>query len=171
MDGTWLYETIYSVSHYAPLVIIVAAILDIFFMSGLILYGVAMLSTVGMMHMSGMISTGELIASAFVGTTVGNTANYWVGRLFGETAYIQRKLQTPKIEKAQSFLRTRGLLVFMIIGRFITFTRPLYAVVLGSMQIRFHRFIIREIPLALFWVTFWLLILLEGEYIYSLLTS
>lgn len=163
MDGGWLYNTVYEISHYAPLVILIAATLDIFFMTGYILYGAAMLSTVLMMHMTGMITTEALIASAFLGTVTGNIANYWAGRLFGETVYLQKKLQSPRLQKTQSFLRSRGLLIYMIVGRFITFTRPIYAVVLGSMQIRFDCFLIREIPLALFWVTFWLLLILEGE--------
>lgn len=165
MEGLPLYDTIYQLSHYAPLVILIAALLDIFFMTGLILYGAAMMSTVLMLHMSGMISTQELIVSAFIGTTIGNILNYWTGRLFGETAFIQNRLDTPRLRKTKHFLQSRGLIVFMTTGRFITFTRPLYALLLGSLQIKFSRFLAVELPLALFWVTFWLLVILEGEYL------
>ena len=98
MDPTGLYDSIYAVSHYAPLVIVVAACLDIFFMTGLLLYGIAMMSTVGMMHMSGMISTEELLLSAFAGTVIGNVTNYWYGRLFGETAFIKKRLESKRLQ-------------------------------------------------------------------------
>jgi len=166
MEATWLYESIYNVSHYAPLVICVAALLDIFFVTGLLLYGIAMLSTVGMMHMSGMITTPELLVSAWVGTITGNVINYWTGRLFGKTIFVQKRLNDQRLHRVQEFLHTRGLVLFMILGRFITVTRPLYALLIGSVKIRFRRFIAVEIPLALFWVTFWLLILHQGEAVY-----
>lgn len=163
MDGATLYELAQQFSHYSPLVILVAAALDVFFLTGLLLYGAAMMSTVLMMHMSGMIGTEALIASAFAGTTIGNVVNYWIGRLFSETSFIEQRLARPRYQAAREQLRTRGLTVFMIIGRFITFTRPLYALLLGSARISFRRFIVREVPLALFWVSFWLLLILQGE--------
>lgn len=167
MDGSGLYEAIYQFSHYAPFVILVAAALDIFFLTGLLLYGAAMMSTVLMMHMTGMISTEALIVAAFLGTVSGNVLNFWIGRLFSETAFIEKRLAQPRYQKAREQLRTRGLTLFMVIGRFITFTRPLYALMLGSARISFKRFMVREIPLAFFWVTFWLIIILEGERLFA----
>lgn len=163
MDGSGLYEAVYQFSHYAPLVILIAAALDIFFMTGLFLYGAAMMSTVLMMHMTGMIETEALIVSAFLGTVGGNLVNFWIGRWFSETEFIKTRLTRPRYQRAREHLRTRGLTLFMFIGRFVTFTRPLYALLLGSARISFKRFLWRELPLAFCWVTFWLLIVLQGE--------
>lgn len=171
MDGSALYEAIYQFSHYSPLVILVAAALDIFFLTGLLLYGVAMMSTVLMMHMTGMIGTEALIASAFLGTLSGNLVNYWVGRWFSETEFMRTRLARPRYQRAREQLRTQGLTWFMIIGRFITFTRPLYALLLGSARVSFKRFLWREVPLAFCWVTFWLLIILQGEEWFARFTS
>ena len=167
MDASGLYDTLYNLSHYAQLVIAIAAFLDIFFATGLILYGFAMLSTVGMLHMTGMITTTELVISATIGTVTGNVCNYWIGRLFGTSSFIKKRLQSPTMQKLQISLRSRGLLPFMIISRSITFTRPLYALFLGSLNISFRRFIVREIPLAFLWVSFWIVIILQGEELYS----
>lgn len=170
MEANWLYDTLYNLSHYAPIVILIAAALDIFFVTGLFLYGFAMLSTVGMLHATGMISTQALIVSAFIGTVSGNICNYWAGRLFNNTRFIQSKLESKQAKRAQSFLNSRSLFLYMIVGRFITFTRPLYALLLGSLQVSFRTFLSREIPLALFWVTFWIVIILQGERLYELIT-
>ena len=171
MEGNSIYEAIYQMSHFAPLVIIVASILDIFLVTGFILYGAAMITTVAAMHMSGMITTEALIMSASIGTVTGNILNYWLGRLFGETEYVKKKLEHPKMIKAKVFLKSRGLLLYMTASRFIAVIRPMYAVLLGSMNISFRRFIAYEIPLAVFWVIFWLVIIVEGEQLYSRLMS
>lgn len=161
-----MYDFIYGLSHYAPLVIFVAATLDIFFISGYILYGGATLGAIGMMHMSGMISIPEILIAALLGTLTGNQLNYWAGRLFRHSAFIERRLKTPRGEKAERFLRTRGLLPFMVIGRFVTFFRPIHGVILGSFNIRIARVLIYDAVLSFLWVSFWLTIILYGEKIY-----
>tara|TARA_B100000508_G_scaffold95333_1_gene74521 strand:+ start:7084 stop:7581 length:498 start_codon:yes stop_codon:yes gene_type:complete len=156
-------EFIYQFTPYAPAAILLASALDIFFVTGYLLYGFAMLGSVLMMYTTGMISVEAILMSAFLGTTLGNTANYWTGRLFRETAYVNKKLNHPRMQKARHSLQHRGIIFYMTIGRFITFTRPLYALLLGSLGIKFRRFLAYEIPLALFWVSFWLFIILQGE--------
>lgn len=156
-------ELIYQLSPYAPAAILIAAALDIFFITGYVLYGFAMLSSVLMMHTTGMISAETILMSAFTGTVLGNSTNYWVGRLFGETEFVKKRLEHPRMQKARHFLQHRGLVIYMFIGRFVTFTRPFYAVLLGSMRIKFRRFLMYEIPLAFFWVAFWLFIILQSE--------
>ena len=161
-----MLELIYQLSPYAPVAIFVASVLDIFFASGLFLYGAAMMSSVAMMHVTGMISIEMIILSAYSGTLTGNFLNYSVGRWFGETKLVTRKLQHPKVETVLRFLRTRGLFLFIFGCRFFAVTRPLYALVLGSLKIKFYRFFLYEMTVALTWIVFWLFILLQGEKIY-----
>jgi len=162
-----IYNFIYPIAPYAPLVVLVATFLDIFFITGLILYGAAMLSMVLILHSSGMIGTELLIVSAFTGTILGNTCNYCVGYWFSETRFVQAQLQKPRMSLLREKLTKRGLLVFIFIGRFVTFTRPLYALFLGSIKIPFSKFILKELGIALFWVVFWILLILQGESLYS----
>ena len=158
-----MYEVIYELSHYAPLVIFIASVLDIFFLTGLILYGGATLGAVGMMHMTGMITVPQIIISALAGTLFGNQINYWTGRFFHNTAFIQKRLATARAQKAEGFLRTRGLLPFMLIGRFVTFFRPLHGLILGTFNIKLRRFLFYDFILSFIWIVFWLSILLYGE--------
>lgn len=166
MLGDFLYAYIYTIAPYAPLLIIVASALDIFFITGFLLYGVAMMGTVLMLHVNDMISVQSLIITAIVGTLLGNVANYWVGYWFGEAAFIQKKLSHPRIQKLRNKMLKRGLWLFIIVTRFITFTRPFYALLLGSLKIPFAKFIVREIVIASVWVIFWLIIILQSETLY-----
>lgn len=163
MDLTSLYDWLFHLSPFTPLIVCAATVLDIFFLTGFIFYGAAMMSAILMLLMTNMISVEALLISAFIGSTLGNVVNYWVGRSFGTTEFVTKRLQNQKIQRFEQFLERRGLLVFMIVGRFITFTRPLYALLLGSLGVSFRRFLVRELPLTLVWVSFWLWVILQGE--------
>ena len=71
--------------------------------------------------------------------------------------------------KIKNFTVKKHLFIVMFVGRFITFTRPLYGVVLGTLQTKPSRFFMYEIPIVFFWVVVWLLILIQGERIFRLL--
>lgn len=159
-------DLIYSLIPYAPLTVFFASFLDIFFLTGLILYGGAMLGMVLMMLSTGMISVEVLILSAYAGTITGNITNYWIGRLWGETEFIKNKMSNPKIHKIQQRMRSNNLTFFIFITRFITFTRPLYALALGTFEIKFRKFILNELVIALVWIVFWLTTILQGQNIF-----
>lgn len=163
MGDDFLINAVYQLSHNAPVVLFVAAMLDVFLFTGYILYGAAMLSTVVFMHSTGMISTETLLLVAYIGTVSGSIINYLIGRFLGTTNLVQQKLHHPRLVQSRQYLTKRGLLVFMCVGRFITFTRPVYAVLIGSLGISFSRFLIYELSIAFVWVSFWLLIIIKSE--------
>ncbi len=140
-----------------------ASVLDVFFLSGYILYGIATLSAVAMMHMSGMISVPEIIIAAVAGTVFGNQINYWIGRLFSTTKMIEQRIDSPRAKKAKIFLETKGLLIYMIVGRFVTFFRPIHGLILGTLNISPYRVLIYDIALSILWVSLWLWVLLSSE--------
>jgi len=140
-----------------------ASVLDIFFLSGYILYGVATLGAVAMMHMSGMITVPEIIIAAVIGTVFGNQINYWLGHFFSTTTVIKKRINSPRAQKAKIFLENKGLLVFMVVGRFVTFFRPIHGLILGALNINPYRVIFYDIILSTLWVSVWLWLLLYGE--------
>jgi membrane protein DedA with SNARE-associated domain len=158
-----MFEIIHQYAQYSALFIFVASILDIFFVTGLFLYGAAMLSSIAMMYSAGMITIEMIILSAYAGTLVGNSLNYAAGRIFDKAPIVEKKMSHPKIQKARVFLQTRGLFIYILICRFIAVSRPLYALVLGSLKIKFFRFLLYEAIVAFFWIIFWLFILVQGE--------
>jgi len=164
-----MYDALYELSHYAPLVIFIASVLDIFFITGYILYGGATLGAVGMMHATGMITVPEIIISALTGTLLGNQINYWSGRFFHTTAFISKRLDSSRAQKAEGFLRSRGLFIFMTIGRFVTFFRPIHGLIIGTFNIKLRRFLAYDIILSFFWVVIWLAVLLFGEELFRVI--
>lgn len=157
-----MYELLQITSDYATIAIFVAAVLDIFFLTGYFLYGATTMATILMFYSGGALSVPEIILYALFGTLTGNTLNYFAGRKFADTALTSKTLQSAAAEKARVFLRTRGLFLFILIGRFVTFLRPVYAVVLGSLSITYRRFILYESLIAFLWVTVWLWIMITG---------
>jgi membrane protein DedA with SNARE-associated domain len=158
-----MYELLYELSPYTPLVVLLASVLDVFFVSGYVLYGAAMMGSVLIMHTTDMISTPALFLSAYIGTVSGSVLNFWAGRAFSTHPVVARRLAGPNAQKAQRLLQTRGLFWFICIGRFITLTRPLYGLIIGTLNIRFRRFFVYESGIAFVWISFWLYIILRGE--------
>jgi len=154
-----------------PLIIFIASVLDIFFVSGLFLYGAAMMGSILMLYTAGLISVSEIILASYAGTLLGNILNYWSGRVFDKVPIVDKKLNHPKVQTAKGYLRTKGLFLYILICRFIAISRPLYALVLGSLNIKFSRFIVYEAVVAFFWVVFWLIVLIQGEVLFRMLFS
>lgn len=161
-----MHEFLYQLSPYAPVVIFIATTLDVFFLTGLFLYGGAMLGSVAMMHATGMITAEMIIVSAYAGSMLGHSINYTAGRFFSHIPRVARTLEHKNARKARDYLRSRGLFIFMIFGCFVTITRPLYALLIGSLHIKFSRFFLYEAIISLFWIVFWLAVILYGEAMY-----
>jgi membrane protein DedA with SNARE-associated domain len=160
-------EAIYQLSPYAPVVIFIASILDIFFLTGFILYGAAMLGSVAMMYTTGIISAELIVISAYTGTLLGNTINFYTGKFFGDVAIVRNKLQHPRMQQIKNYLDGHNLWLYVFVCRFFTFSRPLYALLAGSLDISFKQFFTKELIVAFVWVSLWLVILIQGEATYS----
>lgn len=152
---------------YAPLFIFAGAFLDVLVFTGLFLYGGTMLATVALLYASGAITATEIVIAASTGTLLGSSINFYLGRFFGHVPFIAKFLEKPGAQKIRGFMARRHLLITMTIGRFITLARPLYGLVLGTMEISPRRFFMYEIPLVLVWVVIWLVVLIQGERLYQ----
>lgn len=159
-----MIETVlYYLKPMAPVMIMVAAFLDTFIGTGYILYGFALLASVGMMHMQGLITVPEIIVAASLGTIAASSLNFGLGHWFGHTSWVQRRTTGPVISELNRYLDTYGLWWFIVIGRSITILRPSYGLVLGLLGRPWGRFIVYEVVIATVWVSFWLAIILFGE--------
>lgn len=158
-----MIEHLYEFSHYAPLVILIATILDIFFLTGYIFYGFAMLSVVSMMLMTNMISPLTILVVASIGTITGNLINYFIGHYLSNTKVVIHHLNKPKINKIRNRIKGEKLFILIAVCRFITFLRPAYALLLGTMKVNTRKFVIYEVVVSLVWVTFWLTVMTQAE--------
>jgi membrane protein DedA with SNARE-associated domain len=144
-----------------------AAFFDTFIGTGYLLYGFALLATVGMMHMDGLVTIPEIMVAASIGTIAASSTNFALGRWFGHTTWVQHRLNTKPIRTLQGLLNRYGNWWFIIIGRSVTFFRPSYALLLGLMERPWRKFLVMEIPFAILWVSFWLGIIIFGELLYQ----
>ncbi|MEL6804779.1 MAG: VTT domain-containing protein [Bacteroidota bacterium] len=156
----------------APLLIALGAFVDVFFISGFILNGLALFTSAIYLHMSGAIDAPLLWAAAFTGTTLAGLLNYSIGYYFGTTRIVQSLTKSPAANRVLHRLSVeKHLFLCILICRFITFTRPVYALTLGAMHIAPRRFVLYEIVISFLWVGFWIGVLIFGEETIFLLTE
>ena len=160
------FETLANLVPYTPLLVFVAAFVDVFFLTGLFLYGGAMVIGVIALIVSGLITPAEVVVAASLGTLFGSTLNFCAGYFGSQHPTIQKFLKKPGANKVRNFLVKRNLPVTILIARFITLARPLYGVVLGALRVSPRRFFMYEIPIVIFWVILWLVVLLQGEMLF-----
>jgi len=159
-----MIQAISEFTSYTPIFIFLATILDVFFITGYIFYGFAMLSTVGVLILSGSISMSELIIAGSLGTILGNYINFFIGKKFGSSKYIQKHLEHKYVKKIHSLIQNHNLILLMCICRFVTFLRPAYALVLGTLDVSTKRFILYESIISIVWITFWITVIVTtGE--------
>lgn len=158
-----MYEILHEVAPYAPLAVFIASFLDIVFCTGFLLYGGALLGAVIIMLTTEMIAVPTLIITATLGSLAGNQLNYWVGRRFYAVPWVRARIEGPRGAQLGRFLQARGLLVFMVFGRFFAFARPFHALIIGSFLIDWRRFLLYDTILTLVWVVFWIAMILLAE--------
>jgi membrane-associated protein len=155
-------ELLYSFAAYAPLGVFTAAVLDIFFLTGYFFYGVTSIATILILYGGNFISVPEIVIYSLLGTLTGNTINFYAGQRFSTTKKVATILRSKAAETAREFLKTRGLFLFILFGRFITVARPIYALIIGTLSISYKRFLLYETLIAFFWVTLWLWLMITG---------
>jgi len=158
-----MVETLTTLLPYTPLLIFVAAFFDVFCLTGLFLYGGAMLGSVAALLIAGLISPIEVTIAATLGTLLGSTTNFFIGYFGAQIPFVEKLLKNKGAVKIKEFTVKRHLFITMVVGRFITLARPLYGLVLGTLQTKPSRFFMYEIPIVFFWVVLWLFILIQGE--------
>lgn len=164
MLEAWLY----ALKPVAPLMVMVAAFLDTFVGTGYLLYGFAMLSSVGMLLLQEMVSVPAVFVAASTGTIAASCVNFGLGRYCSHWRFVQRRSHSRPVLTLNHYLDRYGNWWFILFGRYITVLRPSYGLVLGLLGRPWHRFLRYEIPIALLWVGFWLAVIIYGT---SLLTA
>jgi len=150
--------------------VLIGSFVDVFFLTGYIFYGFALLSSVAILYASGLINASEVIIFAYIGTMTASYTNYAIGYYFGRTKLIKKITDGSKAQKIEKYFTDHRLLVVMIISRFVTLIRPAYMVVLGAMQIAPKRVLFYEAVIAFCWVTFWAGVFIFGSQVMLFIT-
>ena len=140
-----------------------AAFLDAFFATGLIFYGMMFFATAGALHATGKITTIELTIVTYLGSVIANYLNFYIGYFFGKAPFIRDFIAGERAQRARDCLEKRGLFIYMTIGRFVGFLRPVYAILIGTLHVDRRKFMLYELIIAIPWTLFWVSVLLFGE--------
>ncbi len=156
-------ETVITfLSQYGFILIIFAAYIDEFFLTGYFLYGFALIGSIAMLYATDMVSIYEIFVGACIGTILASFTNYFIGYHFGNTPYIQKLTSGKRITWMREKLEHNGMFLFILVCRFVTITRPIYALLLGTLRVPTKRFIIFEIIVGTVWISFWTAVLIFG---------
>lgn len=148
-------EIFTTISSHAPALIFIASFFDIFFISGYLFYGFAMIGSVGMLLANDMISFQALVITASAGSIMANTVNFFIGKYLGSTAYIKKRIHKITTGKIAELADTKNLFIFMAVCRFFAFFRPAYGILLGTLNVSSKKFILYESIIGFSWVIFW----------------
>jgi membrane protein DedA with SNARE-associated domain len=148
---------------HGPVVYIIVGLLAFFeapFFIGLVTPGELAMAGGGVLASRGQAELGWVAVAAGVGTVLGNSAGYWIGRIWGTEILgwerVQRRLGTP-INKTRSFFRERGEWA-VVLGRFASFLRVFVPFVAGASQMPYRRFVLFDLPTGALWGLTWVVL-------------
>jgi membrane-associated protein len=116
--------------------------------------GDSLIFVAGALAAAGMMDVSLLFILLAVAAILGDTANYWIGRHFGQRIIEKKKIKFVKqeyIDKANSFYAKHGKKT-IVIARFIPFIRTFAPFVAGIVKMDYGHFIAYNIIGGVAWV-------------------
>ncbi len=115
--------------------------------------GDSLLFAVGALSATGALHLGWSIALLILAAILGDTVNYWIGRLLGEK--LQRRF--PRLVKREHLDRTHAFFEkyggkTIIIARFVPIVRTFAPFVAGAGDMSYRRFMVYNVVGAVLWV-------------------
>ncbi|MGW0971999.1 DedA family protein [Streptomyces sp. f51] len=119
---------------------------------GFVLPGETAVVLGGVLASQGQVSVYWLALTVVLAAIAGDTVGYEVGHHFGPRILTTRPLRrhTPRIEKAQDFIRRRGPEA-VFLGRFIAFFRAMMPALAGISRMPYRRFLLFNALGGLVW--------------------
>ena len=148
---------------YAPLALVVSGFVEVFFVTGYIIYGFALSSAVVVLHAAGQITYLEIIIYSYIGTLLGSYANFATGWFLADWPIARKFTDSPKALQIRAALIKHNLFMAMTVCRFVTILRPACMIMLGTLKLPPKRVLIYEAIIAFVWVVLWSTILVLGS--------
>ncbi|WP_430592807.1 DedA family protein [Humidisolicoccus flavus] len=150
----WLLDAVQSVDPVLRTIIAgIAIALETSVLLGMIVPG----DTVVIVAATGIEDVGQwawLVATIIVGSLLGETFGFWIGRLLGPRAKPWLDRRFPKTaqqwDRAQAFLNRRGGIAIFL-SRFLPVLHSLVPMIVGTTKITYRRFLTWTIPACIIW--------------------
>lgn len=130
------------------------------FFLGLVTPGEIAMAVGGVLASRGQVVLGGVGAAAAVGTILGNTTGYWLGRRWGapvlEWAPLQRFLGRS-IDGSRAFFERRGEWA-IVVGQFVSYIRIFVPFLVGASGMPFRRYLAYALPTAVVWSVGWVVL-------------
>lgn len=158
-------------SEYGTLLIVVAAFFDELVFTGFVLQGYTMAGVIVGLYTTGSVTLPQIVVTAILGSYSASLINFALGYHGQKIKAVANIANGKKAIWLKEKLEQRGLFMFMLICRFVTITRPIYAVFLGTLRIPVQKYLFFEFVVGLIWVLFWSLMILFGAELFTRLMA
>lgn len=151
---------------HGPWLLFVMAILETCFVTGLVVPSGVATSVGTILALEGVIAFPAVVAAAVAGGFVGDSAGYWIGRLWGERILREdgrmRRFLGDRLDDVES-LFGRHPVYSVTVARLISFVRTVMPMAAGMSGIAYPRYVPYEVVGLLGWAAIYVSIGFAGR--------
>ena len=121
---------------------------------GFFLPGDSLLVVAGLFAAAGKLNVALVMLAFFLGSVVGDSTGYWIGRGMGKTLFNRESswiFKPSRVQKAHDFFEKYGVKT-VILARFIPVVRTFAPLVVGAAEMPYSRFLPFSIIGGLLWI-------------------
>jgi membrane protein DedA with SNARE-associated domain len=151
--GSWVQHVLTLPAWLALLVVFAMPALESSAFVGFVFPGELALILGGVVASQGRVPLAAVIAVAVLGSAIGDSVGYWVGRRFGPRILdtrLGRRWQSSRIDAGRAYLARRGAAA-VFLGRFTATLRVLIPGFAGMARMPYRRFAAANVASALTW--------------------
>lgn len=121
---------------------------------GFFLPGDSLLVVSGLFAAAGKLNIALVLLAFFLGSVIGDSTGYWIGRGMGKTLFNRETswvFKPSRVEKAKHFFEKYGVKT-VILARFVPIVRTFAPLVVGAAEMPYLRFLFFSIIGGLLWI-------------------
>ncbi|HTK38871.1 MAG TPA: VTT domain-containing protein [Pyrinomonadaceae bacterium] len=121
---------------------------------GFFLPGDSLLVVSGLFAAAGKLNIALVLLAFFLGSVLGDSTGYWIGRGMGKTLFNRESswvFKPSRVEKAKHFFEKYGVKT-VILARFVPIVRTFAPLVVGAAEMPYLRFLFFSLIGGLLWI-------------------